>query len=244
MKKNNIKILSTKRLSLSIIEQAKEQGVDIIEQEFISVKPIVTKEKHEEIMAAVLAHENSDVAFTSANAVDAITNYLRPDETNHFPNWDIFCLSGKTKDALIPYVYPNRIIATAESASALAKKIIGENKKEIIFFCGNNRRDELPVALKNAGINVREIVVYETTPTPHSAKKDVDGILFFSTSAVKSFFSANQLDKNTVCFAIGKTTASSINGFSKNKIITSEGPTQEMMLAAINLYFKNINVYE
>ncbi len=237
MRKNKINILSTKKLSLSIIEQAKAKGIYIIEQELISVKPIDTKEKYEQIKAAVLANKSCDVVFTSANAVDAIKTYLRQSETFNVSNWDIFCLSGKTQDALTPYIDANRIIATAENSSDLAKRIMGENTKEVIFFCGNKRRDELPVTLKNAGITVREIVVYETMPTPHNLENDLDGILFFSPSAVKSFFSANQLKKNIVCFAIGPTTAASIKEHTDNKIVTSEGPTQEMMLAAINLYF-------
>lgn len=244
MRKNKINILSTKKLSLSIIEQAKETGIYIIEHAFISVKPIATKENHKQIKTAVLTNKISDVVFTSANAVNVIKTYLHEGETWQVPNWNIFCISGKTKDALTPYIDPNSIMATAENSLTLARKIIGENRKEIIFFCGNERRDELPDTLKNAGITVHEIVVYETMSTPHKLENDLDGVLFFSPSAVKSFFSANELKKNVACFAIGPTTTASIKEHTDNKIVTSKGPTQEMMLAAINLYFENIKVYE
>lgn len=244
MRKNKITILSTKKLSLSSIELAKEKGINIIEQEFISVKAFATKETNEQIKATVLSNKISNVVFTSANAVDAIKTYLDIGKTEHVFNWNIFCISGKTKEALTPYIDPNRIIATAENALALAKKVIGKNIKEIIFFCGNKRRDELPDTLKNAGIIVHEIMVYETKAAPRILEHDFDGILFFSPSAVKSFFSSNHLKKRTVCFAIGPTTATSIKELTNNKIITSEGPTQEMMLATINLYFETIKVYE
>jgi uroporphyrinogen-III synthase len=61
---------------------------------------------------------------------------------------------------------------------------------------------------------------------------------------VQSFFSVNHLKKSTVCFAIGKTTAESIADFTGNKIITSESPSQEMMIASVQNYFQNINCYE
>lgn len=244
MRKNKINILSTKKQSLSIIEQAKEKGIDIIEYEFISVKPIATKETHEQIKTAVFTNKISDVVFTSANAVNVIETYFQQGETWQIPNWNIFCISGKTKDALTPYIDPNRILGTAENSLALARKIIGENRKEIIFFCGSKRRDELPDTLKNAGITVHEIEVYETISTPHKLENDLDGVLFFSPSAVKSFFSVNQLKKNVACFAIGPTTAASIKEHTDNTIVTSKGTTQEMMLAAINSYFENIKVYE
>ena len=109
--------------------------------------------------------------------------------------------------------------------------------EKIIFFCGNKRRDELPDALKKAAIVVKEVIVYNTTETAQPATDDVDGVLFFSPSAVNSFFIVNRLKKNTVCFAIGKTTAKGVSQFSNNKIIISELPSQEGMLAAITRIF-------
>ena len=44
------KVLSTKKLEPSLVEQANQNGIEIIEQEFISVKPILSKEKQDEIM--------------------------------------------------------------------------------------------------------------------------------------------------------------------------------------------------
>jgi uroporphyrinogen-III synthase len=153
-------------------------------------------------------------------------------------------LSGKTKNSLNPNIKESQIIATAENASALAQKIIEHNAKEIVFFCGNKRRDELPGILKRAGIKLEEIVVYETVETPVVSTKDFDGILFFSPSAITSFFSVNRLNKNSICFAIGKTTADALKEYTNNKIIISEYPGEEMMLATVNFYFKNINCYE
>ena len=90
---------------------------------------------------------------------------------------------------------------------------------------------------------VHEIIVYETVETPVTAIENIDGILFFSPSAVNSFFSVNQLNANTVCFAIGNTTAEAIAGFTGNKIITSEYTSQEMMLASLIKTYKTQKPY-
>jgi uroporphyrinogen-III synthase len=239
------KVLSTKKISPSLITKAKQNNIEIIEQEFISIKPILTKEKYEQVMPIVSNTKVSNVVFTSANAVEAIKKYLHQGATFFVPNnWKIFCMAGKTKDFLKPNFKENQIIATAENASALAQKIIEHGTKEIVFFCGNKRRDELPEILKSAKINVEEIIVYETIETPVISTKYFDGILFFSPSAIKSFFSANQLNKKSICFALGKTTAYAIKEYTNNKIIISELPREEMMLAAVNFYFQNINCYE
>ena len=104
---------------------------------------------------------------------------------------------------------------------------------EVIFFCGDQRRDELPGLLKKNKIEVKEIVVYKTIATPKKIEKKYDGILFFSPSAVKSFFQKNKLDKQVMLFAIGNTTADEIKKFSKNKIVVSDVPAGKLLLQKV-----------
>jgi uroporphyrinogen-III synthase len=184
------------------------------------------------------------VVFTSANAVETVKLFLNQGPGGLVPNWDIFCLSGKTKDSVHLYFDSTRIKATADNGKDLAQRIIESGVHEIIFFCANKRRDELPTILQETGIKVHEVVIYETIETPAVSSEIPDAILFFSPSAVSSFFSANQLKKNTVCFAIGQTTANSIADYTDNRIITSESPSQEMMLASVQYYFQHKECFE
>ena len=238
------KVLSTKKLDPSLVEQAKENDIEIIEQEFISIKPIWTEEKFEEVYSYGDSEQRRKdyAAFTSSNAINAFKKYVHPKGTYYVFGWEIFCLAGKTLTELSePYAkIIGKVVDTAVDAKSLAEKIIDHGVKEIVFFCGNKRRDELPNILKEAGIKVHEVVVYETIETPIVATVDFDAILFFSPSAVQSFFSVNQIKKTTVCFAIGRTTASSIADFTDNKIVVSESPGQEMILASVNFYFQNL----
>jgi uroporphyrinogen-III synthase len=234
------KVLSTKKLEPSLIELAKESDIEIIEQEAIKVTPILSKEKWQEIFQ-IIESKKEFVVFTSSNAVSALKKYLN-DYINPFQiDWKIFSLSGKTRQALEDTSL-GTIIETADYGKDLAQKIIEQEVSEVAFFCGNKRREELPKMLTEAGIKVHEIVVYKTVETPLAAEKEIDGILFFSPSAVQSFFSMNQLKKDVVCFAVGTTTADSIQHFTNNnnKTIICEQPSQEMMLASVKNYFKTL----
>lgn len=236
------KVLSTKKLSPSLIEQARQYGLDIIEQEFIAIKPIWSEEKFNEIYKLFI---KPYAIFTSANAVEIVDKYLHPHDTYYVVDWKIFCISGRTKEAVInASMLEKNIMATADYGKDLAQKIVEQGIKEVVFFCGNKRRDELPTILKQHHITVHEVVIYETVEVPSILTNDIDAVLFFSPSAVNSFFSVNQLEKKTVCFAIGTTTADSIAGYTDNKVIISEAPSQEKMLQSVQLYFEKKVGYE
>jgi uroporphyrinogen-III synthase len=81
------------------------------------------------------------------------------------------------------------------------------------------------------------VVVYETIETPVKIDKKYNGILFFSPSAARSFFSINKIDTDTVLFAIGTTTAVELRKFSHNKILVGEHPNKEQLAEKAIGYF-------
>lgn len=236
------KLLSTKSLGPSLVEQANEQGVDVVEREFISVQPIRSEEKYREIKSWLQTVRPISVVFTSYNGVEAVRQNLHGEGPSPAPAWNVFCISGKTKQAVASAFPGAAILATAEYGRTLAQLIIDRGDiKEVVFFSGNRRREELPTMLQAAGITVHEITVYHTEETPSPVQEDLDGVLFFSPSGVKSFFSVNQLKKEAVCFAIGRTTAEAIALHSPNQIITSETTSVEAVLDAVYHYTQTIN---
>ena len=105
------------------------------------------------------------------------------------------------------------------------------------FFCGDQRRDELPGILREHDIDVNEITVYQTLALTHKIDKHYQGILFFSPSAVESFFKNNTLPASTILFAIGNTTANAIRKFTKNKVIISDVPGKDNLVKKMIEYF-------
>jgi len=233
------KVLSTRKLDSSLVEQAKKEDIEITEQEAIKVTTILSKEKWREIFQ-VIEDKKEFVVFTSSNAVFSLQKYLN-DYINPLPiDWKLFSLSGKTKESLENSKMFGEIVDTADNSNQLAQKIVNRKLNEVVFFCGNKRRDELPSILRQAGIEVHEIVVYDTIQTPAIAENDIDAILFFSPSAVQSFFSINQLKATVVCFAVGQTTAKTIADRTNNRIVISKTSSQKAMLLEVINYFKSM----
>jgi uroporphyrinogen-III synthase len=230
MQKNRLNILSTRPLNKEIIDEAAQQNIFIDCVSFIETQPIQNSGLKEKIQK--LSAKKITVVFTSMNAVEAVKNYL-----SKKPEWDIFSIGQTSKKLIADFFGKENIIATANDASGLADTIIEKEIKELVFFCGDQRRDELPVKLKAKNINVEEVVVYSTIATVEKVSKRYDGILFFSPSAVESFFSVNEVDSNTILFAIGNTTSETINQKVQNKIIIAEHPGKEALVKKMLDYF-------
>ncbi|MEO6731654.1 MAG: uroporphyrinogen-III synthase [Ferruginibacter sp.] len=229
---NSIQILCTRPLNESLIDEAKQVGITIDELSFIETEPIQSIEIQQEIEQAFLL--TTTVVFTSMNAVEAVAFYQEENQ----PAWKIYCIGNTTNKLVSNYFGEDKITGTANDATELAMLIAeDENTKEVIFFCGDLRRDELPAILRNSGIDVNEIVVYQTTTVPHKISKNYHGILFFSPSAAVSFFQQNKLPATTILFAIGNTTANEIKKYTINKIIISDEPGKENLVKKMMEYF-------
>jgi len=232
MQKNKIYILSTRPVGVELITEAAEKDIIIDEISFISTEEIIdasTKKKIQE-----LSRQNITAVFTSMNAAEAVGNLI-PNETA----WKIFCIGNTTKKIVKKIFGEKNIAGTADSADQLAEKIVDDGLiKNIVFFCGDQRRDELPEKLENNGVKVEEIVVYKTIETPHLLSKHYDGILFFSPSAVQSFFTKNSINDKTRLFAIGDTTGRAAQPFTQKPVIIAEMPGKENL---VNLAIKHFS---
>lgn len=230
----NIKanILSTRPIAETLIQQAFQQHIEIDVLSFIETEAIDSIEVYEEIENTLT--ESAVVVFTSMNAVEAVANHL----SDYQPDWKIYCIGNTTKKLVKEYFGEEMIAGNAADATELAELIIEDNETdEVIFFCGDKRRDELPSILNDNNIDVNEIEVYQTNMIEHKLDKSYNGILFFSPSAAESFFSTNKLDNKTILFAIGNTTASAIKKFSTNKIVVADEPGKNNLVEKAIEYF-------
>jgi uroporphyrinogen-III synthase len=233
-----IKILSTRKLDPSIHERAEQENFMLIEENLIRTHFKKDKETVEKVFEA-LDQGLKDLVFTSSNAVRALELIIK--QENRELKWkNIFCLSGRTREAVLKSFIENHIGAEGRNAEELAAAITTSEAKEVIFFCGNKRRDTLPSVLTAAGIKCMEVEVYETEESPKRMDDDFDAILFFSPSAVTSFFRYNQLTEETVCFSIGETTADSLKEQGIKNIITSPFPQEEKIFETLINHFKKL----
>ncbi len=184
-----------------------------------------------------LASENITAVFTSGNAVERVADILGED-----PKWEVFCIDGSTKDKVARFFGVDSVKGSAPDGEALAKEIIRQRVRNVVFFCGEARLDTLPRMLSAEGVEVLEIVVYKTVATPSATGKEYDGVVFFSPSAVDSYFSMNQPSAATVLFSIGATTSAAIrrHAGSSNTIVTSSIADKNELIREATRYLNNL----
>ena len=169
----------------------------------------------------------------------------KADEKNLAARHRVYCLEGATRQAAEERMRNVVIEGTAVNSLELAKRIVRDGiTDKVIFFIGNIRRPDLPDFLRENGISLEEMTVYNTVETPVELDEDYDGVLFFSPSSVRSFFTNNALPAVTVCFAIGGTTAAAVSALAQNRVITSPAPSVAKLVETAIFYFDNINCYE
>lgn len=231
---DKIHILSTRLIEGTLIDTAAMSQICIDQISFITTENIITPALEKRITE--LSQQNIIAVFTSMNAVNAVTRLIL-----NKPVWKIFCIGHQTKKLLTAFFGKENIIGTADNASQLADRIIKDiSVKKIVFFSGCQRREELPKKIEAHGIELEELNVYQTLETPHVISKKYDGVLFFSPSAVKSFFSVNKIAEKTQIFAIGNTTAAEAKSFTRSPIIIAEHPDVNNLVNQVIRHFSKI----
>ena len=217
-----IQILSTKTLLNNQKQALVNANFNVIEVDFI----------HTKSQAFKLNEINDNLIFTSQNAVQS---FLLDPKSEELKTKNVFCVGLKTKILLSESGF--NVIAYTGYAADLAEIItLIYANESYTFFSGNLRRETLPEALKEAKVKFNEIQVYETTLTPQKIKAPVDAILFFSPSGIESYLKENSIKKET-CFCIGTTTASALEGITKN-IIIADQPTIEDVIEDVIAEYK------
>lgn len=211
-------ILSTRKLSISQKELLLNGGLGVVEKNFIKIVPVEYS----------VPFQPENVIFTSKNAVNIV---LENQGAEFLQGKQVFCVGKKTAKLL----KSKEVLVTASEhyGADLAQKIVKNYPKEkFLYFCGKNRRPELPNFLIQHEVKLTEVPVYDSIPLPQKVERDFDGIFFFSPSAVKSYFTLNKLGKS-ICFCIGKTTAVEAEKYTQNIKIASKPSVENVIAQAV-----------
>lgn len=265
MPNDKYRILSTKPLSQEQLQLAAAHGIAVEEQAFIDIVPVknaAVKPAFEKGGTFVFSSPNavkSVVEQVDDRSKAEIRVYCIQGATKQ-------AVEALLPEAIIVGIAPNSkelaelmlkdMSADAQQQHKMLKDLSSgaqhsqnadavkdvnlSQSKTITFCCGNIRRDELPDMLRNAGVTVNEIVVYETHETPKPLIGTYDGVMFFSPSSVRSFFNGNTLPASTICFAIGHTTGAALQERTDNNIVTSPEASVDALLQTVILHFDNI----
>lgn len=219
-----VRVLSTKKLLVNHKQYLLNAGLAVVEADFIAIQ--YTPFEFNDIRQNLL--------FTSQNA---FVSFLLNKDNTSYKNKAIFCVGSKTKEAIEKAGYT--VLASTDYAEELAAIITANHATEsFTFFSGSMRRDTLPQALANAGIDFNEIEVYKTVLSPHKINSSLNGILFYSPSGIESYLKENNIG-DTVCFCIGTTTAETLKGITENIVIANKPTVENLIIQCINYYKEN-----
>lgn len=225
-------ILSTALLPEKAVTLLTENNIGCDQIAFIRTETALTETLIQTIQQ--LAKEQHHVLFTSTQAIAAVTRCL----DGYVPDWTLYCISGATKIAASEYFGTEKIGAYADDAISLAPKIIADDVKHVLFFCGNKRLDTLPALLAEKQVAITEYQVYETKLTPVRLEMDYDALLFFSPSGVESYLQENTIPERSLLFAIGRTTAKALSVRVGNAIQVAGAPDKNILVQTVIDHFK------
>ena len=162
--------------------------------------------------------------ITSQNAAKLISKKKLPDK--------VYTIGEQTAK-----YFKNSLTPKKSSSIELAKLIVSNNEKEIIYLCGNQRRNELPEYLLNFNIKVNELIIYDTKYLDKIVNlHDYDALAFMSPSSVLAMQKSNGFG-GLPCFAIGLTTAKTLNKIGLKCVISNQASVKGIIETAQN-YFK------
>lgn len=211
-----IHILSTKVLRSASQDRAAQEGIQLDILPFIRIE-------YTGVPALFAAPETRITAiFTSIHAVKA---YMGMDAATRPEIRAVCCIAGATEREVRHALPEVPVLVSRPYAAELVRDIIqqyGARWAPLHFYCGDQRMPTVPEGLTGAGIPFAEQVVYHTIACPEKVDAMYDGILFFSPSAVHSFFSLNVLPVQTVAFAIGHTTAGALQQYTDRVAIAPQ----------------------
>jgi uroporphyrinogen-III synthase len=218
-----MKLLATKKLSLGLRDRLIQHGFSLVEQPFIQIQPL-----HFSINFV-----EDHVLFTSQNAVQIA--FSNPELSPLLEKKKYYCVGEKTKSLIEKN--GQKVIKMTQNSAELVHFLKKMYKNErFSFFCGKRRRPEVEQFFSENNILHTLHEIYDTVLTPKQLNTHFDGILFFSPSAVDSFFRTNSWEPQTRGFCIGATTASFLHPYTQNYSIAKEPNETQLFLSIHNYY--------
>jgi len=223
---DKIHIFSTKVLSTSQKE--------LFDKDFVITTSDFIKVRFNRLPKKIVKNTLNNVVITSQNAVESLINNFSKEEMS-FQN--IYCVGRRTKKLIEKHI--GKVTHSENSSKKLADFLVENIKdKEVTYFSGNLRRDELPNRLNDYQIIVNEVEAYNTSFSPICIEENVKGVLFYSPSGVQSFMTKNK-SENLKAFCIGNTTAAEARKYF-GKVEVAKIPSIDSVINLVNQNKENV----
>jgi uroporphyrinogen-III synthase len=221
----------------------------------VKLLPLVSfapPENYDELDAALSTIETFDwILFTSANAVQAVER--RGEELGRVLDAlaklpPAAAVGPATSGAAEAAGFSVEFVAADHSGGGLARELGAELRgKKVLLPRSDRANPDLPATLRRSGAIVTEVVAYRNLPPSstdrnrsHEVLKDgVDGILFYSPSAVQNFLELLGRERlvtvqgRAVMVAIGHATSAALRGAGIQRIARATDTTTKAIVEAL-----------
>jgi uroporphyrinogen-III synthase len=235
--------------SAQLSEELTARGADVKLLSLISFEP---PQDYAAMDAALTTIASFDwVLFTSSNAVQALERRveqlgLRLDAFAELPR--AAAVGPATSGAAEAAGFSVEYVAADHSGAGLARELGGELRGRKVLLPRSDRANpDLPAALERSGAIVTEVVAYRNLPpsstdrekVQETLKSGVDGILFYSPSAVQNFLELvgreglGTLQGRAVMVAIGHATAAVLSSAGVQRIARATDTTTKAVVEVL-----------
>ncbi len=187
-------IFSTKQLTEAQLGRF-DNAIRVDSEDFIKISP-------NRISPIPFRKKIKNAVFSSKNGVESLLTNVSPAELQ-FEN--IYCVGRKTRRLIQKKI--GKVTHFENSAKDLANYLVEYiDGTEVTYFHGNLNLEEIPKILEENNITVNAIEAYQTKLSGKNIDEAVEGVLFYSPSAIESYLIKNK--PNKIAYCIGETTAS------------------------------------
>lgn len=243
-------VTRAKEQSSGLVTLLRDVGAQPIELPMIH---IVAPSDPSALDAATAQASSFDVVvFTSANGVERFFEaaFAGGRDTRCLGDATIATVGAKTAERLRAYGIVPDIVPTESNATATAEAILAHlgdsSGRRVLFPRSRIGREELPHRLRAAGVDVSEVVAYDSLP-PSEAESSriraafqdgVDAVLFTSSSSVENLIQvlgseAPSLLKGVALGSIGPTTTATATRLGLSIAFHAPVPRVEALVSAL-----------
>jgi len=112
----------------------------------------------------------------------------------------------------------------------LVTDLMGQNFKSILYFCGEEHRQELEEGLKNSSVKISKVITHQSQMTFPVVKNSFNAVFIFSPRSAESLLKNNSFNNKTIFACIGSTTASYLNSRGITNTFISSYPDSRNLL--------------
>jgi uroporphyrinogen-III synthase len=235
---SSVTLFSTKALSKEALHFVTEMNWSLESINMIETRCAVSRVQiHHFLELCKKKNKKLVLIFSSVNAIKHLVDAIKHFGFEFPAGLLSVCVGKKTKH--YAEVFLQAFVLYSETNSTqLLNRLLKDFSPEytFIYCCGNRRLAILPNGMKGSGFSIEEFVVYETVLTPATLINNYDTVLFFSPSAVDSFFGKNTWSSNVLAVSIGNSTSERLGLFGVKNICEAETPGEIPMLEKLRDY--------